>query len=53
MLLSEGLIQTRSSGYTRRLCSHSAWPRQAGELGREEPDEVQQGQAQSSEPGEE
>jgi len=33
----------RSGGYTGRLCCHSARPGQAGELGREEPDEVQQG----------
>jgi len=43
----------RSGGYTRRLCCHSAWPRQAGKLGKEEPDEVQQGQMQGPAPGEE
>jgi len=40
-------------GYTGRLCCHSARPGQAGELGREEPHEVQQGQLQGPAPGEE
>ena len=35
------------------LCCHSARPGQAGELGREEPAEVQQGQGQGPAPGEE
>jgi len=43
----------RSGWYTRRLCCHSVKPGQAGELGREEPDEVQQGQVQGPAPGEE
>ena len=43
----------RSGGYTGRLCCHSAGHGQAGELGREEPDEVQQGQGQGPAPGEE
>jgi len=47
-----GVMDT-PDGYTRRLCCHSARPRQAGKLGAEEPDEVQQGQVQSPAPGEE
>jgi len=43
----------RCGGYTRRLCCHSVRPGQAGELGREEPDEVQQGQVQGPAPEEE
>ena len=43
----------RSGGYTGRLCCHSVRPGQAGELGREESDEVQQGQVQGPAPGEE
>ena len=43
----------RSGGYTRRLCCHSARPGQVGELGAEEPDEIQQGQVQGPAPGEE
>jgi len=39
--------------YTRRLCCRSERPGQAGELGAEEPDEVQQGQVQGPVPGEE
>jgi len=35
------------------LCCHSARPGQAGELGREERDEIQQGQVQGPAPGEE
>ena len=38
---------------TAAASSHSARPGQAGELGREEPDEVQQGQGQGPAPGEE
>jgi len=38
---------------TRRLCCHSARPGQTGELGAEEPDEIQQGQVQGPAPGEE
>jgi len=38
---------------TGRLCCHSVRPGQAGKLGREEPDEVQQGQVQGPAPGEE
>ena len=37
----------------RRLCYHSTRPGQAGKLGREEPDEVQQGQTWSPTLGEE
>jgi len=36
-----------------RLCCHPARPAQAGELGAEEPDEVQQGHVQGPAPGEE
>ena len=36
-----------------RLCCHAVRPGQAGELGREEPDEVQQGQVQGPAPGKE
>ena len=43
----------RSGWYTGRLCCYSVRPGQAGELGREEPDEVQQGQVQGPAPGEE
>jgi len=43
-----GVVDTRA-----RLCCHSARPGQAGELGREEPDEVQQGQGQGPAPGKE
>ena len=43
----------RSGGYTRRLCCHPARPGQAGELGGEEPDELQQGQMQGPASGEE
>ena len=42
-----------SGGYNRRLCCHPERPGQAGELGREEPDGVQQGQGQGPAPGEE
>ena len=38
---------------TGRLCCHSARTGQAGELGREEPDEIQQGQVQGPAPGKE
>ena len=37
----------RSCWHTRRLCCHSVWPGQTGELCGEEPDENQQGQMQS------
>jgi len=50
------LVNTRGStitDYTRRLCCHSVRPGQAGELGAEEPDEVQQGQMQGPASGEE
>ena len=40
-------------GYTGRLCCHPVRAGQAGELGREEPDEVQQGQVQGPAPAEE
>jgi len=42
-----------NTGFTGRLCCHPARPGQAGELGREEPAEVQQGQGQDPAPGEE
>jgi len=32
------------SAFSGRLCCHSARPGQAGKLGAEEPDEIQQGQ---------
>jgi len=40
-------------GFYVGLCCHSLRPGQAGELGREEPEEVQQGQGQGPAPGEE
>ena len=43
----------RSGGYTSRLCCHSVRPGQAGDMGREEPDEDEQGQVQGPVPGEE
>ena len=50
---SSELKTGRSGGYSGRLCWHPARPGQAGELGREEPDEVQPGQGQGPAPGEE
>ena len=38
---------------TRRPFCHPARPGQDGQLGREEPDEIQQGQVQGPAPGEE
>ena len=46
-------IQLSALGHPRRLCCHAASPGQAGELGTEEPDEVQPGQGQGPAPGEE
>jgi len=42
----------RCGGYTSRLCCNLVRPRQSGELGTEEPDDVQQAQVQGPAPGE-
>jgi len=48
------ITQNLESGrYNGRLCCHSLRPGQVGELGAEEPDEVQQGQVHGPAPGEE